>query len=260
MFKRILFLSLKLALLSASVISGLAWAGSNDAPERALPLTSPTFGSLTGNSAGAYAFYRFDYPGKNWVAKLTLNFSPDDTVAHRGIGLIVYAPDGSAYTSSITDTLGLQQIRFASGLAGSYLVQVYNYIPGYTINYSITTQGIPIPAAPTPTPAQNTLVQSVSGSITGDSGGAFAYYSFFYPGDGSTVRLSATFWPADEWLNRGQGFNIYLDGRHIAQSRPDRDDVARQTLQFSSSLAGTFVIQVYNYNAGVTTQFTLTRE
>lgn len=260
MLRRVLFASLALLLIGAGLGVGLAGAQGNDVPERALPLINPTTGSLTGDRAGAFAYYRFDYPGKHWVAKLTLSFSPDDSVVHPAIGLNIYAPDGTAYNTRTIDTFGLQQVRFASGLAGSYLVQVYNYAPGHTIHYTLTLQGVPVPAAPTPTPAPNALIQSLSGSLVGNRGGAFAYYTFYYPGDGSTVRLSATFWPADEWLNRGQGFNVYWDGRLIARSHPKRDDIARQTAEFSSALAGTFVIQVYNYNPGVTTHYTLSRE
>jgi len=270
MLKRTLFVTL--VLVVALVSTGLASADGNDVPERALPLTSPVFGSLTGNSAGAYAFYRFDYPGNFWVAKLTLSFSPDDSVVHRAIGLIIYAPDSTAYTSSITTTLGLQQVRFAADLAGSYLVQVFNYAQGYTINYTLTTQGIPLPplAPPPVTPpagVDNTtpagaipLGQSVSGSVTGSGGGAFAYYTFFYPGDESQVSLDMTVWPADSFLNRGQGFNVYLGGRRIAKSGQDKDDIGRLTARFSSVLAGNVLIQVYNYNPGLTTQFTLSRQ
>lgn len=274
MLKRTLSVALALvvALVGTGLAADLASANGNDVPERALPLTSPVFGSLTGNHAGAYAFYKFDYPGNFWVAKLTLSFSPDDSVVHRAIGLVVYAPDSTAYTSSVTTTLGLQQVRFAADLAGSYLVQVFNYAHGYTINYTLTTQGIPIPPLAPPTPApplvtDNTtpagaipLVQSVSGSITGSSGGAFAYYTFFYPGDESQVSLDMTVWPADSLLNRGQGFNVYLGDRLIAKSGQDKDDIGRLTARFASVLAGNFLVQVYNYNPGLTTQFTLSRQ
>jgi hypothetical protein len=260
MIKRIALISLTFALVGAGLVIGLAGAAGNDTPEGALPLMNPTAGALTGNRGGAFAFYRFDYTGKNHVAQLTLHFSPDDTVVHPAIGVTVYAPDGTAYTSSITDTLGLQQVRFASSLAGRYLVQVYNYGPGYTVSYSLTAQGIAVPAAPTPTPSGNTLVKSVAGSIAGNRGGAFAYYTLYYPGDGSTVRLSATFSPADPILNRGQGFNVYLNGRLIAQSTPDAKNVMRQAAEFSRTLGGTFLIQVYNYNHGVTAGFTLARD
>lgn len=260
MWKRILFASLALLLIGVGLGVGLAGAQGNDVPERALPMINPTMGSLTGNRAGAFAYYRFDYPGKHVVAKLTLSFSPDDSVVHPAIGLNIYAPDGTAYNTRSIDAFGLQQVRFASGLAGSYLVQIYNYAPGYTINYVLTLQGVSVPSIPTPTPAPNTLIQSLWGSLVGNRGGAFAYYTFYYPGDGSTVRLIATFWPADEWLNRGQGFNVYGGGRLIAQSQPERDNISRQIAEFSSYLAGTFVIQVYNYNPGVTTTYTLSRE
>lgn len=104
----------------------------------AVALGTGESGTLVGARAGAYAFYKLSYPGGGSVVTLRATFAPDDPVTARGIGLVIYGPSGEKITGQSTSTPGVRAASFSSNTAGSYLVQVYNYVEGLVLRYTLS--------------------------------------------------------------------------------------------------------------------------
>lgn len=127
----------------------------NGLPEPSLPSPAPTptaasevesppeldlqiAGALVGSRAGSFAFYELDYDGDGSEVALKMTFTPDDPVIARGVGLVVYGPSGEVARGQPTGRPGERELAFASDQPGSYLIQVFNYIEGAVITYSIS--------------------------------------------------------------------------------------------------------------------------
>jgi hypothetical protein len=95
-------------------------------------------GVLVGARAGAYAFYKFAYAGNGAVVTVSAAFAADDPVISDGVGLVVYGPLGEAVAGQKTGTPGLRVATFASRAAGTCLVQVYNYVDGLALRYTVS--------------------------------------------------------------------------------------------------------------------------
>lgn len=92
--------------------------------------------------------------------------------------------------------------------------------------------------------------QVVSATLTGNRGGAFAFYTLDYPGDESVVTIELRYTPADPVTAAGVGFNVYApDGFHIGQGQPVEDTGGEGVLQlqYSDGNKATWLVQVYNY-------------
>jgi hypothetical protein len=66
-----------------------------------------------------------------------MSFVPDDPVIARGVGFVVYGPSGEVAHGQSTGLPGQREAVLASDKPGPYLVQVFNYIEGVVIHYSI---------------------------------------------------------------------------------------------------------------------------
>ena len=103
------------------------------------------------------------------------------------------------------------------------------------------------------------LTQPMSGHLDPNSAGSFAYYSFSYPGDQSTVTIDLNVAPDDPTLLPLTGFNVYgpRPGQVYATGGIQNDldpDVSGNVI---SSDPGTYVVQVYNYNPQNPIDFTV---
>jgi len=112
------------------------------APEAPVTLPeagAPTSGTLVGSLAGAFDTYDLPYPGDGSSVTVQATVAPDDPVLANAVGFSIYAPDGRLIAESTTrSTPGQRQATFASDLAGTYAVQVYNYTDGTPVSYTIT--------------------------------------------------------------------------------------------------------------------------
>jgi hypothetical protein len=105
------------------------------------PVLAPVIdvsGSLTGDSAGAYAEYRITVVSGMPDAVITLNYAPDNPVISPGVGLNVYGPTGMHQAADGTGIPGQRTVTLPASMPGTYLLQVFNYIPGLTIDYSLS--------------------------------------------------------------------------------------------------------------------------
>ncbi len=95
-------------------------------------------GALTGDRAGSFARYELDYAGDGSEVVLKMSFTPDDPIIARGVGFVVYGPFGEVARGQPTGRPGERELVFQSHEPGMYLIQVFNYIEGVVITYSIT--------------------------------------------------------------------------------------------------------------------------
>jgi len=103
----------------------------------------------------------------------------------------------------------------------------------------------------------------VSGVLTGNGGGAFAYYTVNYPGDESVVTLEMRYNPADPVTTSAVGFNVYgVNGHYIGPGMQVADTGGDGLLQleYADTTAATWLIQVYNYLPDVSIGYTLMAE
>jgi len=92
-------------------------------------------GVLVGSRAGAFATYEIAYDGESDL-ELVLTYAPDDPTFRAGIGMTVYGADGWSRGATVED--GVRTVSLTGEAAGTYLVQIYNYIEGLEIAYTLT--------------------------------------------------------------------------------------------------------------------------
>jgi hypothetical protein len=203
-----------------------------------VPLQPEQSGQLTGNRGGAFAVYRFFYPGDGDVA-LELRVRQPSAQA---VGMRLYGPAGE-----VAEKKPRQR--------GDYTVQVYNYDPLLTADYTLTATGLPTPTAAAPPPARPTATpdasapEDLTGTLPpGGSQGRFALFEFDYPGDGSAYVIKLHVLPDRRDVTDKAGFKVYapngrllLTGGAVPGQRPN------VVADFSSRETGTYTVQVYNY-------------
>ncbi|MHB9034057.1 MAG: hypothetical protein ACYC6L_13545 [Anaerolineae bacterium] len=245
----------KLRLLS-TVVLVLALAGLTGLPAAAQGPTGPTLynqvavtGSLAGNHAGAFWYAYINYQGGGDVITLTLNFTPADPVTRLGVGFNVYGPDNGQLIGvgkpNLANDAGIRTLTYAAAAAQVLLVQVYNYIDGANVNFSLTGEGLP--------QAQLPVVPGASGGLAGSAGGAFARYTVIYPAAAAT-SLVMNFTPSDPLISRGVTFRVYgPDGLvGIAQATGTAGQAA---LTFTPAAGVQYLVQVENYIPGIDVSF-----
>jgi len=216
--------------------------------------------ALVGSRAGAFAYYSIQYPGDGRVITFELDMAPGDPAALLGTGFNVYGPNayliGSGRPSQSRP--GQKVLRWADHNPARWLIQVYNYLDGVTVNYHLQLTGLPDPR-PTPTrepvmqPSQAATFAIVSTSLLGDRGGNYHYYNLVYPGNGSEVTLHLYYTPDNYLVSQGFGLNVYgPDGGHCAQGGHD--------IKFRCSLPGSYLVQVYNSLHALNVSYVLSKE
>ena len=124
-------------------------ASGNDSPNRAITLTpdrNGATGSLPGNAAGSFAFFNFQTQGKGDNIYIALAFKPGRGLVGNAIGFNVYRWSDTVATSIISDGLtttdGVAYVTLSGAADGLYSIQVYNYAPGITADYTLYVAGI----------------------------------------------------------------------------------------------------------------------
>jgi hypothetical protein len=101
------------------------------------------------------------------------------------------------------------------------------------------------------------LTSIASGSITGSTTGAFSYYTFNYPGDGSVGTLTISITPSDPVTEIVVGANLYQNGTLLANMNAVGNPPGVNSVTFSSTTAGPVLVQVYNYSSSTPVSFQL---
>lgn len=117
----------------------------------------------------------------------------------------------------------------------------------------------PVLAAPAGSdPARPILLTRVAqGTLVGSSGGAYTFYQFSYPGDGSTLALTLTTDNATPLNSGAAGLNVY-QGNTTAVA--GRDGPFTDLALFSSTTPGPVLVQVFDYDPANRIAFTLTSQ
>jgi hypothetical protein len=112
-------------------------------PEAPSTLTTTTPGTLVGNPAGAFALYNIQYPGDDVTMTIELRYVPADPVTTAAVGLNVYRPDGSRIGQGAqcqdTGGDGLLRLSYADSDPATLTVQVYNYLDGGMLYYTLSS-------------------------------------------------------------------------------------------------------------------------
>jgi hypothetical protein len=104
-------------------------ATDNDSLERAADLTGPAVGTVPGDPAGSFRFYRLEYPGDGSEVVLELDVSPSDVGSGLTTGLLVYGPTAGREYLRVGYQAGAwpRAGAFRSDEPGTYLIQIGNY-------------------------------------------------------------------------------------------------------------------------------------
>jgi hypothetical protein len=127
------------ALPAASVVTPAPAAATVETTSTTSTASMTRSGYLLGNGGGAYAFYELTVPADADDVAVTLTFNPDDPAVSKGVGLLAYGPTGSVARGTPTGTPGARTLTLASANPGVYVIQVYNYIEGLTIQYGLSS-------------------------------------------------------------------------------------------------------------------------
>lgn len=124
------------------VVTGLPQASGTPEPtpvptRSPADLTQTESGTLTGSSAGAYIFYNLPYAADGSQIEIEMSYQPDNRVIARGVGFVVYGPQGEIARGQGTGRPTERQATFSATTPGNYIIQVYNYIDNLTISFTI---------------------------------------------------------------------------------------------------------------------------
>jgi len=192
-----------------------------------------------------------------------------------GFGFNVYGPSGErlGVGAAVTDSLE-HVLRFAatSDTPAEWTVQVYNYVEGTSLPYSLVARGMAAfsaapatPVAPAPEAAPSAqaddvslLTDTVRGVLVGDRAGAYARYRLPVPSAGEDVTVYLRFTPDDPVVSRGLGFTVYAPLGEATAGAPTGAPGERVAYIVAAN-AGEYLIQVHNYLGGVTMEYVLSR-
>lgn len=263
---QVLLVGMLLALLGFAALPALA-----EDVQQATVLTANTVigGALAASEgAGTFSYYRLAYPGDGVDLRIQVRFSPGDPTIAPAVGFNVYAPNNRVERGSWKADEGCLEVTYQEDAPAILLVQVYNY-SGSPVTYALTIKGLPetpTPAAPAQAVAAAAVTKAapsaqagkMTGMVVGNTGGAFAGYSFSYAGDESAVTFTMTYAPADPSFTGALGFHIYDPSGNLVASgapRADAPNVMEATLV--SDVAGNYWVQIFNYTDGVALYYAL---
>ena len=103
----------------------------------------PSSGRLLGSGGGAFSMRRFITSARADLTVL-LTYTPDDPIIARGVGLRVLDATGHPLGEGInvTGRVGERTLSFTAEPGKAYLVQVYNYMPGVPLAYTLLARGV----------------------------------------------------------------------------------------------------------------------
>ena len=99
-------------------------------------------GSVVGSVGGAFGEHPIANAGGESDVTVQMTFSPSDPSFADAFGFEIWDPAGEHVASGVApeaDCFGTLWATFCSDVAGDYVVQVFNYADGVTLNYALTT-------------------------------------------------------------------------------------------------------------------------
>ena len=218
---------------------------------------------LAGSHGGAFHFYPYHHSGGGRVVTIQLYFTPADPVAVTGLGFNLYGPNGyhigASKLISTKGGLGVAQLAYAESKPTEWQIQVYNYLPGTEMSYTIVVNGEQLgtrvvevekekPAPPVALPKPTTPSSPVlaSGLLTGKSGGAFVKREVWVAEGSGTLLVTLNWSPDDASISRGVGLVAYgpagetIEGVHA-------DWTGESSVSLPRAKPGRYLVQVYNY-------------
>jgi hypothetical protein len=113
-------------------------SGSGTAEDPFMLLLDETLtGTLTGDRGGAFRFFRLS-PRAQDAVQITLHVAPEYPGAGDAVGFTVYGPHGAVARGTRSATAGLRTARFIPRAGEQYLIQVFNYVHGQSVDYRIS--------------------------------------------------------------------------------------------------------------------------
>ncbi len=100
-------------------------------PSQAIEFTAVS-DALIGDRGGSFRYYKLEATGDGSEAVLRLYNDPDDEWVSNAFGVNVYAP-----VDGLLVAQGRHELRFKLEYPGTYLIQVYNYLHGSLVHYSL---------------------------------------------------------------------------------------------------------------------------
>ena len=134
---------------------------------------------------------------------------------------------------------------------------------------SVPAPAVPAPAAPVApvapavpaadvTPAAPASDGSLSGRLAKGTKGHFDTFELTYPGDQSVYTINMQVFPDDAKVLKDVGFKVYdPTGKTVAQSGPQQSLRPNVSGNLISTVQGTFVVQVYNYDPDLDIDYTI---
>ena len=265
---------------STPVPSVLVPSASPDGASR-LDVTNNSVGNvLVGNRGGAYHYYRFAYPGANLPVQVTMIFEPGyPTTGAQGFGFNLFGPNGVVFEGQPVGTNGIQstsQWTYTFPAAGDVLIQVFNYMAGMQVGYSLTLSGLAGGPTATLTGGSNTTpdkavdLTTINATIKGtlpattNIGQPSSYfYTIHYPG--GMAPLTTTMYGSPSYPGQGLAYGYTVtcpnstggQPNTVTTGSPISGDSNSQT--FSSTWveqsAAVCTLQIANYWVGQAVTF-----
>lgn len=253
----------------------------NTTPDGAIVLTQQavtTGGLIQGSRGGSFNFFWLDYPGGSSDMSITIGYSPITATSDQAVGFKLYRQDPTNPTRAIlagqSSETGRNSSSATAGFtlnaapAERYLLQVYNYLDGVTVNYTLIASGLAGPvvdAGDVSSPDKALVLQpnaqlAARGAFKGDRSGRFHYFLFPYPGGNRVVKVTVTS-AANADVGDGQfGVNLYDGSNQVgtASAGLDSRGLRSATIVINQADPRQFGIQLYNYTPGVEVQYTIT--
>lgn len=246
-------------------------------------------------ASGASQAYTFQYPGDGSQAVIKMNYGPADPDIAAGFDFAVYGPDGTQLGQGTDNGSGpgFDLLQFSTTTQGIYTVKVFNNTPSTSVNFTLEPQGFTVspvnagsttaaqpaaqaqPAGATAASTSSSAASSaatssssstsssktlgsaaVSGSLAGNSGGSYATYTLAYAGNGQNVTINATTNPSAPQENGAAGLNVYDPSGNLVGSATSPAP-GQLTFTLTSSTAGNYSVQLYNFDPSSTISYSL---
>jgi len=242
-------------------------------PEQPIAFYQPSInvgGSLLGQAGGVMQYFNLEYPGEGTTMTINLQYSPPSPFDNGAVGFNLYRGDtllGKGSEIQRDGSSAVVSFTLDDGVGGPLLLQVYNYEPGFRVNYVLTVGGAAAQAQEatdniTPdkaillTPSQS----AARGSIGPGKEATFHYFLVNYPGGNKEISFKLTV-DAQEGISEKQvGINLYKGADLAGQlftSLNNKGDKWTGSLTLSTSDAATYGIQVFNYSTSAPARYSL---
>jgi hypothetical protein len=255
-------------------------AATNTTPDQAAPVTTINAslgGTLIGNSQGNFQFYTLNYPGGNTPLTISMNATPPYNASGQAYGFNVYqaSPTGQApilVASGVQTAKDVNSETLSATVnarsAATYQLQVFNYWPGVSVSFGVTTTGLSGNVIDANNSGNsdgahavvlNSATTGARETLVGNHSGAFNNFVLAYPGNLSQLSISMTEKSTGGAPTSAVGFNIWKGSTLLTTVNPTDDGtgVISGYWSYANSDATPLGIQVFNYAEGAAVSYTI---